>query len=91
VSLRCVSFIWNLDRMKELWMTVGRVPVHTVPRKASILMANLQQIKACSKFYWVLVIIRREAPLKYLTHATLWPSLDQYIHKDNRRVSQSFV
>lgn len=65
-------------------MTVGGVPMHTALGTASIPIANLWEIKAFSKFYWVIAVIRRDAPLKYSTHSPLCPSLDQSINRDNR-------
>lgn len=91
MSLRYGSFSQNLDGMKELWMTVSRVPMHMALGTASIPRANLWQIKAFSKIYWVIAVIRREDPLKYLTHSPLWLSLNQYINRDNRKVYQSFI
>lgn len=58
-------------------MTVGGVLMQMMPGTTCIPGANLRQIKAFSKFYWVIVVIRREALLKYATHSPLWQSLDQ--------------
>lgn len=58
-------------------MTVGGVLMQMVLETACIPEANLRQIKAFSKCYWVTVVIRMEALLKYATHSPLWQRLDQ--------------